>query len=213
MPPSDSDQPIAPAVRCGSHPDDRSVQMLSAHRPVEACVTETEDASVGRHQPVATPVAGGDHSDDRSVQVLPAHRSVEAGVTEAEDPAVGRDQPVALAVGCGGHADDRFDEVAGRAAVVDGRSERNGRAGDIGWCYVGRLSCVSPCRHRERKDHSDDRGCQDHSSLCRRPRTSRRAHTSRKARGRGSFGRQERRVPRGTSQKYRGDSTHWQHPR
>ena len=73
----------------GDHADDRGVERLAAHRPVELRVAEGEDAAVARDEPVAAAVLGrGEMPTTGALRRLVAHRPVEHGVAEGEDAAV-----------------------------------------------------------------------------------------------------------------------------
>ncbi len=98
------DQPVAVAIGGRGEVDDRRVEVLAAHRSVEAGVTEGEDASVSGHQPVAVAVGSGHDMGDGRVEGRARHPSVVEGVAVGGDVAVGLGQPVAVTVGGGGHA-------------------------------------------------------------------------------------------------------------
>ena len=58
------------------------------HRAVEACVTESEDATVGGDQPIPPAIGGRRHSYDGLVQVKRTGRAVEDSATEGEHPTI-----------------------------------------------------------------------------------------------------------------------------
>ena len=66
-----SHQPVPGAIGCGSHADNRLIEVCPPVRTVEDSIAEGEDAPVGSHQPVALAIGRGCNADDRLIEGMP----------------------------------------------------------------------------------------------------------------------------------------------